>query len=266
MVTPPIRFCSSDASQKLEASFENSIMLTDTAGIGRSRIEAALRHQMPQHPWIARYYDDSRFLIEVPSPRWLNNVTNRGSLRVENMDLPVARWDPAMDEGAKLRPMWVQVRGFPMKLWFFHEFTHLFEPFGQVLAMDPATAEHLDFRVARVRVRLCEATQLPPLQWVMYCDPQGYWTRYDVSMEVEQPTFGQTFSQSLPQMGQGPGGNDRPKPRGRANTSEGSNNSARADPPTKKSNTRDSGKGKTPIQPRDEEYEIMESGDLVLIP
>jgi hypothetical protein len=100
----------------------------------------------------------------------------------------------------------------------------------------------------------------------MYCDPQGYWTRYDVSMEVEQPTFRQTFSQSLPQMGQGPGGNDRPKPRGRANTSEGSNNSARADPPTKKSNTRDSGKGKTPIQPRDEEYEIMESGDLVLIP
>jgi Domain of unknown function (DUF4283) len=265
IVTPPIRFCSSEASQKLEASFDNSIVLTDSAGIGRSRIEAALRHQMPQHQWIARYYDDSRFLIEAPSPRWLNTVTNRGSLRVENMDLPVARWDPAMDEGAKLRPVWVQVRGFPMKLWFFHEFTHLFEPFGQVLALDPATAEHLDFRVARVRVGLCAATQLPSMQWVMYCDPQGYWTRYDVSMEVEQPAFGQTFSQSIPPMGQGPGGTGS-KPRGRAHLGEGSNNSARVAPPTKKSNTGDSSKDKNPIQPGDEEYDIMESGDLVLIP
>jgi hypothetical protein len=132
--------------------------------------------------------------------------------------------------------------------------------------MDQATTEHLDFRVARVRVGLCEATQLPPLQWVMYCDPQGYWTRYDVSMEVEHPAFGQMFSQSLPQMGQGLGGNDGTKTRGHANTSEGSNNSTGAAPPTKKSNTGDSGKGKTLIQLRDEEYEIMESGDLVLIP
>jgi hypothetical protein len=44
----------------------------------------------------------------------------------------------------------------------FHEFTHIFEPFEQLLALDQVT-KHLDFRVARVHVGLCEVTQLSPL-------------------------------------------------------------------------------------------------------
>jgi hypothetical protein len=59
--------------------------------MGRNQIEAALRYQMPQHNWIAHYYDDSRFLIEAPNPRWFSTVTTRGYLRLENSDLPVAR-------------------------------------------------------------------------------------------------------------------------------------------------------------------------------
>jgi hypothetical protein len=51
-----------------------------------------------------------------------------------------------------------------MKLWFFHEFARLLEPFGQVLALDRATTEHTDFRATRVPVGLCDVVQLPPLQ------------------------------------------------------------------------------------------------------
>jgi hypothetical protein len=94
-----------------------------------------------------------------------------------------------MDESARLRPVWVQIRGFPMKLWFFHEFSYLFEPYGQVLALDQAIAEHIDFRVARVRVGFCDTVQLPLLQWITYCDPNEFWPRYDVLMEVEQGGF-----------------------------------------------------------------------------
>jgi hypothetical protein len=65
-----------------------------------------------------------------------------------------------MDEGVRLRPVWVLVRVFTMKLWFFHEFVKLFEPYSQVLALDQATAEHLDFRMARVRVGLCDKSSL----------------------------------------------------------------------------------------------------------
>ena len=59
--------------------------------------------------------------------------------------------------GFRLRTVWIQVRGFPLVLWYFHDFVRLFEPYGQVLALDPATANHEDFRVARVKVRVYDA-------------------------------------------------------------------------------------------------------------
>jgi hypothetical protein len=49
-----------------------------------------------------------------------------------------------------------------MKLWFFHEFFHLFEPYDQVVALDLETAEHKDFREVRVWVGFCDIVQLPP--------------------------------------------------------------------------------------------------------
>jgi hypothetical protein len=39
------RFFSSDASLLLEATFENSLVLTDTAGLDKISIEAVLRHK-----------------------------------------------------------------------------------------------------------------------------------------------------------------------------------------------------------------------------
>lgn len=61
-------FFSSDASLHFESTFENSPMLTDSAGLGKIRIEAALRNQMPHHHRVARYYNEMRFLIEAPKP------------------------------------------------------------------------------------------------------------------------------------------------------------------------------------------------------
>lgn len=150
------RFFSSDANAHLEATSENNLVLIDSTGLGRVHIKATLRHRMPQHHWVARFYDDTRFLIEAPNPRWLQIVTSHGTLRSKDVDLPAHHWDLALDEGIRLRPVWVQVRGFSTKLWFFHEFVKLFEPYGQVLVLDPATLDHIDFRVARVRVGLCD--------------------------------------------------------------------------------------------------------------
>jgi hypothetical protein len=62
----------------------------------RNQIEAALRYQMPQHNWIAHYYDDSRFLIEAPNPRWFSTVTARGYLRLKiviyQLHVGIQRW------------------------------------------------------------------------------------------------------------------------------------------------------------------------------
>jgi hypothetical protein len=45
---PVPRFFSSDASVNLDNTFKNNLVLEDTVGIGRVRIEAALHHQMSQ--------------------------------------------------------------------------------------------------------------------------------------------------------------------------------------------------------------------------
>jgi hypothetical protein len=83
------RFFSSEASVNMDNTFENSLILEDTAGIGHVRIEAALHHQMPQFHWVVRIFDDSHYLIEAPNTRWLQQTTARGVLRIENVDLPV---------------------------------------------------------------------------------------------------------------------------------------------------------------------------------
>jgi hypothetical protein len=88
------------------------VVLTDTAGISCNRIEAALTHLMPHHHWIDRSYDNSHLLIEAPNPLWFQTVILKGSIRLENIEFPVSCWDLALDEGAKLRPIWVTVRGF----------------------------------------------------------------------------------------------------------------------------------------------------------
>jgi hypothetical protein len=44
--------------------------------------------------------------------------------------------------------------------------------------------DYLDFRFARVRVRPCDG-QIPPLIWLMYCDQDDFWSRYDVLLEIE---------------------------------------------------------------------------------
>jgi hypothetical protein len=48
-----------------------------------------------------------------------------------------------------------------MKLWFFHEFVKLFEPYGQVLALDQATTGHLDFHATCVKIGLYDDRHIP---------------------------------------------------------------------------------------------------------
>jgi hypothetical protein len=77
-----------------------------------------------------------------------------------------------------------------MKLWFFHEFARLFEPYGHILTLDPNTADMLIFGQQEYVWSFCDAMHLPQLTWILYCDPNGFWTQYDVTMEIESDPFG----------------------------------------------------------------------------
>lgn len=66
-----------------------------------------------------------------------------------------------------------------------------------------------------MQVGLCDDVHLPPLSWIMYCDPNGFWTRYDVVMEVEQGHYGQVLPPPPSHPNEGGGGGCRAKGKGR---------------------------------------------------
>jgi hypothetical protein len=55
--------------------------------------------------------------------------------------------------------------------------------------LDPATVDNINFRVACVYVGLCDKHDLSALLWILYCDNSGFWSRFDVSMEIEQTSL-----------------------------------------------------------------------------
>jgi hypothetical protein len=153
-----------------------------------------------------------------------------------------------------------------MKLCFFHEFAHLFASYGQVFSLDPATAEHIDFREARVRVGLCDGRHIPPLSWIIYCDPSGFWTRYDIEMEVEQSGVqAPPIPPPLPPRdggsgGVGPGDRARPRPHW-SDPGVGSNGSSDQPPQKKMCNGNGTGKDKEEY----DDFEILDNGDLLQV-
>lgn len=173
-------------SEALEQQFQRSFFLTDEPGWGAVRIEQALKKLVRHFNWIAARFDETRYLIEAPSPHWLENVLNRGSVMLDNIVFKVAPWDPCYTEGLRMIPSWIRIRGFPMKFWKWEEFEGIFADFGAtVLELDPATRFKRDWRFARVRVGLCDPLLLPAVHWVMHRDAHGFLACFDLIFELE---------------------------------------------------------------------------------
>lgn len=118
----PIRtLYATEASDLLEQAFKRSVFLTDSHGWGHIRIEQALQKLVRHHTWIARRFEDSRYLIEAPSPHWLESTLGRGSIILDNIFFKVTPWDPCYTEGLRMIPYWIRITGFPMKFWQWEE-------------------------------------------------------------------------------------------------------------------------------------------------
>lgn len=97
----------------------------------------------------------------------------------------------------------------------------------------------------------------------MYYDESGFWTRYDIAMEVEQAPAHPHPPPPPPQGGKGSSGNgDRSKNKGRwQDPGVGPSSTRSQQPPAKKPST-SSGKGKEEAH---DEYDILDNGDLVQV-
>lgn len=98
-------------------------------------LEATLRQHRKKSQWCARDLGYSMLLVEAPED-WRAAVLHAGSVRLENVDFKVS---PSMDEGDRLKSVWLNVRGFPMKLWQYHEFEKLVEDFEVLLNVNNRT-------------------------------------------------------------------------------------------------------------------------------
>lgn len=169
------------ASEAQDQQFRRSFFLDDAPGWGRARIEAALRKLMRHHQWMACRWDEHRYLIESPSPTWLDDTLNRGSIRLDNVIFKVSPWDPCFSEGLRMIPCWVRIRGFPHKFWEWEDFEGIFSDFGAtVLELDPGTQFKYERRFARVRLGMCDPMLLPATHWLMHRDPGDYLSRFDL--------------------------------------------------------------------------------------
>lgn len=97
---------------------------------------------MPQYNLIARYLDDSSLLIEASNPKWKEAVLAKGKIKLENKELKVVLWDPAVDEGVRLKSVWIKKKSFPIPLWYLNEFEKQVNDFGLVLELDQRTSSH----------------------------------------------------------------------------------------------------------------------------
>lgn len=143
---------------------------------------------MNYFPWFASKFDDHHFLIEAPTPQWLEATLARGHVLLDNIQFKASPWDPCYCEGLRMIPQWVKVRGFLAKFWNWDEFEKIFTDFGvTVLELDPTTRMKHDRQVARLRLGMCDPMLLPATHWVMHRDAGGYLSRFDLIFELEQP-------------------------------------------------------------------------------
>lgn len=194
----PIRtLYETEASEAQDQQFRRSFFLDDALGWGRHKIENALKKLVRHHNWLAARWDETRYLIEAPSPLWLEDTLNRGSVRLDNVVFKVSPWDPCYAEGLRMIPCWVRIRGFPSKFWQWEAFETIFSDFGAtVLELDPGTFFRSKRRFARVRLGVCDLMLLPATHWVLHRDPGGYLSPFDLIIELEQELTNGTGAQS----------------------------------------------------------------------
>jgi hypothetical protein len=97
-----------------------------------------------------------------------------------------------MDEGDRLKSVWLNVRGFPKKLWQYHEFEKLVEDFGVLLDVDNRTRGHYVFTEARLRVGVCDISAIPKRVCILYRNERNEWRKYEVEFHIDGGVTGNT--------------------------------------------------------------------------
>lgn len=82
--------------------------------------------------------------------------------------------------------VWVRLHGFPYDLWSWDEFSRIFSPYGAVvLELDAGTRFRYDYRFARVRIGIGDASALPAQHNLTHRSPTSFVSTSNIDFEVE---------------------------------------------------------------------------------
>lgn len=187
---PPITLLTANRrSVAVENDLMLHIVLDDIAAWGPEQIEKVLRRCFNQHNWVASVFDEYKYLIKGPNKGWVDSVSARGYLRLENVQFPVMAWDRNFGEGREMDEVWVRIYGYPMYFNDWVEYERILNPFGAfVLEVAPGTHSGYDTRFVRLRLAVCDVNLLPTKHHVPYRNAAGFLSCYDLDIEIETPT------------------------------------------------------------------------------
>lgn len=103
-----------------------------------------------------------KFRIESPTIR--NRVVRKGMWNLAGIPVVMTKWVPFIEEKqpeVESVPMWVHLRNVPVNWFSWKGLSCVASPVGEPVRLHPETAQCLDFKVAKIFVKVDLTKELP---------------------------------------------------------------------------------------------------------
>ncbi|XP_078164499.1 uncharacterized protein LOC144559356 [Carex rostrata] len=168
---------------------------------GAMHLQSHLTNQYPvlNSTWMPRALSNNLYLVDPPHAKWRADVLSQGQVILGDVSYPVAPFDPpSHDGGYDPIQIWLNIRGFPLMLWFYMEIRRLAEELGGFLVeVDPRSSGHHDFTVLRMKIGVPKVDIVPKFRRLHFVSDNEIHKYYDLFIDIESSSHDRGTSQPL---------------------------------------------------------------------
>lgn len=190
-----IRAFPNDENKAMQATLIGSLVLSDIHHKGTEFIQRQLEETfpIPHFKWVARAIHNDRFLLDPLDAKWRETAIRLEEVRLGGFTFPIEAYSRAKFEGGHHPiPIWIKV--YDLRYRFFKpvEYLRIVDSLsgGILLDVDRKVIDHIDFRVLRMKVGVCDKEVIPPLRKLKFVEDDGevkfFVLRFE--MESDQPS------------------------------------------------------------------------------
>ncbi|XP_078153638.1 uncharacterized protein LOC144548796 [Carex rostrata] len=186
---PCLTFLPNKAIKDFDDVIKRGIVLKDDLAFGKDFIQSHLVKEFPMKDfaWTPRLLRENMFLIDTPNVQWRARVIAQGQIVLGDVVFQVVTFDfLSHDGGSDPVQVWVNITGFPPKLWRLQEFRRLVESFGGFLIdVDPRSSGHYDFSVLRLKVGVPDVRCIPAAKVLHFVGDAQQHRYYFLTFEID---------------------------------------------------------------------------------